>query len=384
MRHDRGSEPYGARRAARSLPLLLATALALGGCTLGPERSPPPSPTPTATAPDTVDRVVVADLVGALAQALPPRETTVQVIDRDDSALVVVSEALFDEGFGVQRVKADQGAYFVDYSRETAPHEDGTGLGGRLSVGPIELRRDYLITRAGEVRTASPLRVSGTRAPMGEAAAEGVASGDRSAGEAPGTGVSDPERPMLVVADPAHRRVEYVAGTSLEGQRPIISLVTPEVVERVAQEAARGSTNGPSLQALNTSRVEINNLFYGGGSNFGSVLDDYERVARRIVVFADDSLHLGPDNKRLLEDFVENLVRDDDLIGLIGCSNGPTALEIGNEGLALGRAQRVTEELTARGIPPERIYDEGCWAPVSAGDEFPGRGVVLELWRSPV
>jgi len=99
-------------------------------------------------------------------------------------------------------------------------------------------------------------------------------------------------------------------------------------------------------------------------------------------VFGNDSMVLGSTNKSLIDQFVDNEIREGDVVSLIGCSNGPTSLEIGNEGLALGRAQRVTEALTSRGVPRENVLDEGCWAPVSAQDRFPNRGVVMELWRS--
>ena len=91
---------------------------------------------------------------------------------------------------------------------------------------------------------------------------------------------------------------------------------------------------------------------------------------------------LGSRNKSLIDQLVENVLGEEDIVSLVGCSNGPTALEIGNEGLALGRAKRVTEALLARGVSREKVLDEGCWAPVAeAEDRFPSRGVVLELWR---
>ena len=114
---------------------------------------------------------------------------------------------------------------------------------------------------------------------------------------------------------------------------------------------------------------------------FGNVDDTHRRVDRQVIVFADDSMVLGDDNREMLAEFVATRVRESDVVGLVGCSNGPTALDIGNEGLALGRAARVADELVARGVPREQVRDEGCWGPASVGDRFPGRGVVLELWR---
>ena len=188
----------------------------------------------------------------------------------------------------------------------------------------------------------------------------------------------DAESSRFRIRDSSLSDALYVASMSLDEQAPVISLITPELVNRVSTQG----TNGPSMQALNSSKIEVNNLFYNNQSTFASILDDYQRVQRQIIIFGNDSMILGDTNKQLIDQFVETRFRPGDVISLVGCSNGPTVLDIGNEGLALGRARRVTEALLARGVARDRILDEGCWAPTSVGDRFPGRGVVMELWRS--
>ena len=357
-------------RPSRALALLLcAVAIGLGACAVVPRDAERATERAAAAPGGEADRIVAAELAAVLAQTLDPLTTTVQSNDTaSDPVVTRLVEALAAQGFGIQHVAADQGAHFLDHERQTTSLEGGdTAIDWRVSVGPVEVRRDYRLSRDGALATAGPLTLAGTRASIER---ESIA------------------QPGLTVAAPAHERVDYIASLDLDSQGPIISLVTPEIVERVARDAARpqvrtlnGGRAAPSEQGLNASKVEINNLFYDGESNFSSAFDDYERVERRIIVFADDSMNLGDVNKRMIDDFVERTVRRDDVFSLVGCSNGPTALEIGNEGLALGRARRVAEALTARGVTADRIYDEGCWAPVSAGDRFPGRGVVLELWR---
>ena len=313
--------------------------------------------------------MAIEELSAVLAQTLDPMTTTVQIgIDDTDPLAARLSEALLERGYGLQRVAADQGAHFLDWSRELEPRADGgTRVDWRLTIGPVEASRPYVRERDGTIVTGGPLSLSGSR----------VAVETR------------PSMPAaLVLGEEAHAHVRYTASLDADADNPIISLVTPELVEQVALEASggerqRGAGGGPSERALNANQIEIGNLFYADESNFSSTLDDYERVERRVIVFADDSMVLGEANKLLIRDFVETSVGGADIVSLVGCSNGPTALEIGNEGLALGRARRVTEELTALGLPASRVYGEGCWAPVSAGERFPGRGVVLELWRQP-
>lgn len=298
------------------------------------------------------------DLVPVIAQIYDPIDTTVQ-INRDsrDPLLAHFIDHLTSEGFGIQRVSADQGANFVSYSR-TSRNVDGKNL-TRFSVqiGAVSVERDYASKGKNKIAPASKVRLSGTRAP--------VTKNDRSSA-------------ALLITDTSLTGVQYVASLGLDDQSPIISLIAPNVVNRIAPVS---TTQGPSLQALNSGKVEVNNLFYGNESTFSSVLDNYNKVERQVIVFGNDSMILGDTNKALIDQFVETHMRQGDVISLVGCSNGPTALAIGNEGLALGRAKRVTEALQSRGIARANILDEGCWAPVKAGDRFPSRAVVMELWR---
>ena len=263
-----------------------------------------------------------------------------------------------DAGYGIQRVSADQGSNFFSYDRFEETGDNGDPLVSFSStIGAVQIARDYTIPRTNTISPASPVKLSGTRVPVN---------------------VVDKPNGRYIVNNAEFSTASYVASLNLDEQTPpVISLITDEVVSGVTDQ----SVGRASLQALNSSRLEINNLFYADQSNFSSILNDYQQVERQIIVFGDDSMVLGDINKQLIEQFVQQQLAREDVISLVGCSNGPTALEIGNEGLALGRAERVTQALLSQGVARERILDEGCWAPVSAGDKFPSRGVVMELWR---
>lgn len=303
------------------------------------------------------ERTVLTDLAAVAKQIFDPYSTTLQINNfNTDAALQYFVNVLSEYGFGVQRVTADQGANFVLYTPEHGKSDTGRTLSASISIGAVEISRDYAIKRNNVVTPASVVRLSGTRVAVT---------------------VNDSPSARKTVADPSLSQAQYVASLSLDEQAPIIQLITPELVDRVVTRSAEG----PSLQALNSSNLEVNNLFYGDSSTFSSVLDDYGSVDRMIIVFGNDSMVLGDTNKRLIDQFVDSTLKSDDLVSLVGCSNGPTALGIGNEGLALGRAKRVTQALQSRGVARDRILDEGCWAPVNASERFPSRGVVLELWR---
>ena len=302
----------------------------------------------------TVDKAILNDLTSVVTQIYNPIDTTIQINRNDaDPIMQHFINLLIDEGFGIQRVSADQGANYASYSQAEKNIGNSQLLRFTVQIGAVSVERDYTALSKNKVMPASKVRLSGTRAP--------VKVIDEIAG-----------------SDPSLSGTQYVATLRLDEKSPIISLITPSLVDSVT---AASTTNGPSLQGFNSSKVEVNNLFYSDTSTFSSVLDDHEKITRQIVVFGDDSMILGDTNKALIGQFVDSKMRQGDIISLIGCSNGPTNLKIGNEGLALGRAKRVTQALQARGIARASILDEGCWAPVKATDRFPSRAVVIELWR---
>ena len=303
------------------------------------------------------DRTIIQDLVEVASQIFNPMTTTLQINNADnDPTLEYFLESFSDKGFGIQRVRADQGAHYFSYARFDKENNNVPGVSYSTFIGAVEISRDYTFPETNVVAPASPVKLSGTRVAV---QVLDVASGQKR------------------VSDSTLSSAQYFASLSLDEPTPIISLITPDIVNRIATQSAQG----PSLQGLNSSSIEVNNLFYGNESTFSSILDSYEKIDRQVIVFGNDSMVLGNTNKLLIDKFVEQRLGDEDIIGLVGCSNGPTALAIGNEGLALGRAKRVTQALLARGVSRARILDEGCWAPVNASDRFPSRGVVLELWQ---
>ncbi|MFK7889397.1 MAG: hypothetical protein AB8B63_01175 [Granulosicoccus sp.] len=312
------------------------------------------------------DTAMVDDHLSVIEQLFDPYSTTLQITNNDtDPTLTLFASRLASGGYGIQRVTADQGANYLSYDRVTSVVEDSPIVSFVSRIGSVELSRDYEVSENNVITPVSGLRLSGTRTPVG----------------VDSTSIANKQ------IDKEYSAVEYIASLRLDDQVPVISLITSDIVEQVARRATEspalspGQPLAPSLQAINASRLEVNNLFYAETSTFNTILDSYDRIDRQVIVFGNDSLVLGETNKSLIGQFVDSRVGDRDIISLVGCSNGPTDLEIGNEGLALGRAKRVTEALLALGLNQNQVLDEGCWAPVSAGEKFPARGVVMELWR---
>lgn len=355
--HRVGDPQFGARLLCMGLLLILSACGTSGSNYRDSIASLANSAAAGTTSVSSIDAAIADDLTAIVSQIFNPLDTTLQInTNTTDPILQYLIGVLAEDGFGIQRVSADQGAHFVSYNRESESWDGVERITFAVTLGAVVVSRDYFTPTKTMITPASPVRLSGTRAQVV---------------------VNDDASPTKTVSNPAYSSASYVASLELDEQAPVISLITPQLVSQVAARSA----DGPSLQALNSNQVEINNLFYGDTSTFSSLLDDFEKVDRMVIVFGNDSMILGETNKALIDQFVETRLQTGDIISLVGCSNGPTVLDIGNEGLALGRAKRVTEALLARGIPADSVLNEGCWAPVNAGDRFPSRGVVMELWR---
>ena len=318
--------------------------------------SPAPGSSPTAPQAMTFEQIMTNDLLSALVQILPPQETIIQVsASEDDELTMTVADALTTTGFPLQKVMTDQGSHLLSTQMQTEQNQAGsTTRKLHINIGTVSISRSYTQSAENTVQPNSAFTVYGSTAPI-DVQATLFGAGTTASASFP---------------------TEYAASNANVGPLPNLSLVTPEVVQRVVDS----TVGAPDPTAFNSAQVEVNNLFYSQ-STFSSILEDREAIDDLTVIFPNDSLTLGPENKLLIREFMQDFIEQKDVISLIGCSNGPTALAMGNEGLALGRAERVTDELITLGVPREKILDEGCWAPQGNIKELPGRGVVLELYR---
>lgn len=328
-------------------------------------------------APDNTQQLradMVADLLSVLPQILEPLNTTVQVSDTESGQAVDAANRLSELGYGLQRVDADQGSHFLYVVDLPGSDKSKTRL--RVSIGDLELTRSYqVIEKKPTISDAVNLVWRDDRAvvPTGPL----TLAGTRQTIELLGTKVELVGNDGSGAYEFSSGSVQYAALAPIEGGIPTISLITEEIVQRVSDSASAG----PSYSSVSPGRDQFGNLFNGDPSVFASIFDDYNRIVREFVIFPNDSQKLGQPGKVLVKKLVSRYSENSDIIGIIGCSNGPTGLEIGNEGLALGRAKRITDELVAAGISRDKVYDEGCWSPSTGAEGFPNRGVVIDLWR---
>ena len=340
--------------------VILALALAMqSGCALLPDTAFPGIDGKTGGLSKN-DRLALDNIHDVMSQLLEPRVTTIQVGPANSPYEMHMIELMADAGYGIQRVDADQGAAFLTVWRTPPKQVKADGVVSfRVHVGLLGLIRDYNFTSNKRIKPATAMRIAGSR---------DAATLDDSLFK-----LSDEETNKMT-------RIKYAQTDPFIDSMPVISLITNDVVRDVTQQA----TNGATLSALNSGKVEVKNLAFGSPGAFTDLRAKQTRIQREVIIFPNDSMRLGEAGKGQIEKFLKKFRQNTDMIGLVGCSNGPTNLDIGNEGLALGRSKRVTEELMSLGVARERIIDEGCWSPASAGVDFPGRGVVLELLRLPL
>ncbi len=159
-------------------------------------------------------------------------------------------------------------------------------------------------------------------------------------------------------------------------------LITSNLVSSLAQANPAPEPSQAEVASVARERSSVKANFYDTlVSHYDDVFTDYEDVDQSILVFPNDSLRLGDDNKLIIEQYVEAMNPETDLMSVIGCSHGNTEVSNGNSLLALGRANRVKEALLFSGLEHDKILEEGCWASETFDDVMPRRGVVLTLKR---
>jgi len=316
----------------------------------------------------------VQGFVDALVQ-LPgyaPFDTTFAFERRSlasDRFLQAIEQELEARGYGL-RVSTTLG-YLNDVGHVAERDADGETT-RTVSFGPVQMRRRFAQAADGGWSATSSLFIRGadaSRVTLGEAGTQAA--------------LVPPTR-IVASETPAQPSSEPVTAPSLAARRqpdhsgPADPLVTVQGVERAS--AARADRPAAVAASAVPATPATRNIAELGRSNYAGVFEAYANVEELILVFPNDSMVLGVENKRKIQEVVARVDPERDLFSIIGCSFGKTAIDNGNEVLATGRANRVKEALIFAGVNGERILDEGCWAGAPA-ENFPGRGVVLTIKR---
>jgi len=276
------------------------------------------------------DELIAHDLLSAMSKidGFEPNQTTVQTKAPESTFDFAILSALEELGYATRIVDAVEGNNLLTHTTQSLPDEEyRVHRKYTLNFRNIVLERSYLFDLQ-DVKTGSKLMVAGA----------------------------------LPIE---HTPPDTLLETSKEKE------------ETQTDTAAFTKASENSFGSLSPKR----NVFETGVSNYAKILSQREEIRKSVLIFDNDSMLIGEQNKFKIRKFVQAFNPDRDLISIIGCSHGSTAIPNGNAILATGRAQRVKEELLYAGVPESKILDEGCWDPKLASELLPLRGVVLTLNR---
>ena len=319
-------------------------------------------------------RLVADDFVAAMVQLpqLAPSGTTLNATVPESRFGQLLMQSMQKAGyeFRVQtsatdaRALSQSLAYFV--SRRPATNRAAESIVGvydfLIEAGTVKLKRSYKVDADG-VWPESSMYVLGADATGLQLDTQLFERQQRAPTLPSGALLASAPKTIL-----PRSRSTYTSPTQRVSAKPIRSVP--------ASDARVGVTAQASVADSNSTLPVKRNMYDIKRSNYADLLAEYRTVERKVLVFANDSMVMGDANKRIALRLAENFNRETDVISVIGCSHGATALQNGNAVLANGRASRVKEEFLMAGIDSELVLDEGCWAG-SSFDKMPPRGVVV-------
>ncbi len=347
-------------------------------------------------------KLIAADFVATIAQipATDPATTTLHTDKPTTRFGEVLLGSLQKAGFDL-RIGSDSSDPFLVYNavRDEQPTVDGNPVYTFIiAAGDVKLKRSYEVDQYG-VRPTGGMFVRG-------ASVNNVVSDDSMFSiSRPKPAVPAPENnldtPVIkpVPADPLPKpdfnpaptiaeanfnsdTERYLEKTNkvLTAEEKLRLEQARELEESVAALApARDLANGNDF-GNSDAYEEVPNIYVTKQSRYQDIFKDYEVVDSSVLVFPNDSLLLGRDNKNAIRQYANSFNAETDVMSVIGCSHGATNLENGNGYLANGRAFRVKEEFLSVGLTPKQVLEEGCWADV-AYPAMPARGVLLQHKR---
>ncbi len=294
--------------------------------------------------------LVAQDLVNALSQidAIEPGQTTLYSRRPVSVFGEKMIKSLQEAGYRLRLATSDQQPHL---SHTIEPIAGASGYTVIVSAGVVKVKRRYELDPSGlAVLPASSIYVLG-------ASGNEIQTNDA---------IFDQQQVDLLASKGAQAvREDFVE----------VATVNPVPLK---QEVVKKPLLLSNVDTVKQHRpVQKYNMYETRQSNFEDLLGEFDTVRREIMVFPNDSLVMGTENKKLTYEIADQFRPQSDVISVIGCSHGNSAISDGNKKLANGRAERVLQEFTIAGIDPELVLHEACWANVHFDEMMPRRGVVV-------
>jgi len=258
--------------------------------------------------------LIVTDLVTAMVQVyeLVPLTTTLQVSEPRGTYGRKLVAALEKAGYGIQRVSADQGDFYLSYQNRTIQSDSRDVRDFTVRVGDIEIHREYDIV-GGRVIPVSVVYVSGS------------------------SSYSDMVLNTNLFLQQGGK-FEFVSGAEFR--------------------LSDASVKATPIEKVNHSGSEDTDSFAENSSATRSIMSarDLDPPLRRAtLIFENDALTIGRRNKEIIRSLLNEFNSAEDALFVSACPYGDEPQEHADE-----HVTRLKEELILNNVPASRIAEEGC------------------------
>lgn len=272
-------------------------------------------------------QLISTNLVSALVQ-IPEMQVgsaTLQVSNPTSAFGNTLVRALEDAGFGIQHVSADQGLNYVAYGKRFAETEAGLVNDYRVSVGQIEVRREY-DTSANGVFPSSLLLVSGSK------------------------NIVDIELDDSLFSEQGNSGATFISGVGSDSaDAPPTNVNTITVHDYDVKPIGQRTSHG---DLLSSARQRI----YAKQSADNPVnLEAYSQMRRTVLIFNDkNSIVMGRGNKQAVRLLAKDF-KQGDVLSITACTDVD-----GKNDASQNRGIRVEEEFVSYGIEAGAVQVEPC------------------------
>ena len=272
-------------------------------------------------------QLISTNLVSTLVQipSLQSGTATLQINDPKTPFGNAIVRALEDAGFGLQRVSADQGQNYVSYSKRVSETEAGMVTDYNLSVGKVNLRREYSLV-GNLIYPSSLMTISGTDS------------------------LRNIELTDAIFAEQGGINDAFISGVQFDGEPdPTLAVKTVDVRE---YDEIPLDKRTPQNIVFDQAR---HHYFEMQAKRAPPPLDSFDKYRRTVLIFDDDSTQtMGDANKQAVRQLVSEF-SDDDIMMVKACLDAD-----GQNDAAMNRAIRVEQELLGFGIPRESTFIAPC------------------------
>jgi len=325
------------------------------GCTTANKPNPGWAISSTPTQNPDLD-IIATDLISALMQikGYEPFYTTIQYSESNSSFGAAVASVLKLAGYGVQKVRTDQGRNYIYHRQSELQSDTGKSYRFSISIGTIEISREFQ-AYGSKLFPTTPITIAG-------ATLTNVVVNDELYKQRGGN-ITFPSGVVFIGSEGEKLEYKFRKVKARDGLADITGEVYAKerflIIARSSIFRNSGTTRTIDIRGWPATR-QVTLRFPSSNPDF-----------------------LGAGNKSAIQKLIRGYDTGQSGFTITGCARHKTLLWDGTEADALERQQRIKTELLTSGIDIERVREFGCYG--SPYDlDLPENAVILTLHRSPL